>query len=155
MKPPVSAQAWGCCWNDSTSISTSAHLHSDLMITFNTCFHDCFSFFYEFLHYHYYYYCHLPLLPLSLIASGSNHLPPHPPRPDARWCRAHVFAYSVCKPSKSDLCSCRRHLGAASRETPERIKTGPGGENALPSRVTEDYSRNDHLCFILFLVLIY
>lgn len=70
--------------------------------------------------------------PLSLIASGRNHLPPHPPRPDARWCCAHVFAYSVCKPSKSDLCSCRRHLGAPSKETPERIKTGPGGAMRCP-----------------------
>lgn len=93
------------------------------------------------------------LQPLSLIVSGRNHLPALPP---PSWCevmpRSCICLFSVQKPSKSDLCSCGRHLAAPSKETPERIKTCPGGEDALPSRVTEDYRRNDHLRFILFRV---
>lgn len=73
------------------------------------------------------------LQPLSLIVSGRNHLPALPP---PSWCevmpRSCICLFSVQKPSKSDLCSCRRHLAAPSKETPERIKTCPGGKTRCP-----------------------
>ena len=73
------------------------------------------------------------LQPLSLIVSGRNHLPAHPP---SSWCevmlRSCICLFSVQKPSKSDLCSCRRHLAAPSKETPERIKTCPRGKMRCP-----------------------